>query len=305
MTTISPDINSCEHQLIQIANQDWTSILLEKMTTLQNPFERHINTPHPYTQFTNNYDKIINPTNTMHNKIYDFIHQTPNIHTLTEKFPFLSNKFLNEILRIYELLKEYSHSTIVPQIPQPPIPNVNQNYTNNIQLISWNASLLNTALSKLQDIIQHTNPAVIAILETKLIATKSTKDTQNLFPQYKSIFNNTHALTRCIQQIIPYKPTKGGLLTLINQTYAFPKNITKIPSLVNILPYLQIMHIKNHPLQSWLILHLYMPSYIDYIRLISIIQQTIRIQIDSHSNHTHILRRLQQRHCTYWMPKQT
>ena len=54
ITTISPNINSCEHQLILIPNPDWTSILLEKMTTLRNPPERHINTPHPYTQFTHN-----------------------------------------------------------------------------------------------------------------------------------------------------------------------------------------------------------------------------------------------------------
>ena len=74
ITTISPDINSCEHQLIQILNSNWTSILLVKMTTLRNPPERQFNTPHPYTQFTYNYDKIINPTNTLQNKIYDFIH---------------------------------------------------------------------------------------------------------------------------------------------------------------------------------------------------------------------------------------
>ena len=34
---------------------------------------------------------------------------------------------------------------------------------------------------------------------------------------------------------------------------------------------------------------MYMPSYIEDIRLIPIIQQTIRIQIDSHPNHTHTL----------------
>ena len=34
ITTISPNINSCEHQLIQIPSPNWTSILLVKMTTL-------------------------------------------------------------------------------------------------------------------------------------------------------------------------------------------------------------------------------------------------------------------------------
>ena len=68
---------------------------------------------------------------------------------------------------------------------------------------------------------------------------------------------------------------------------------------------LQILHIKNHPLQPWLILHLYMPSHIEDIRLIPIIQQTIRIQIDSHPNHTYTMCRFQQRHCTYWTQKRT
>ena len=292
ITIISLDIKSCEHQLIQILNPDWTSILLERMTTLQNPHKRHISTPHPFIQFTLNNDKTINPTDTMHNEIYDFIHQTSepiDIHILTQKFPFPPNSLLNETLRIYEPLNEYSHPPAIPQIPQPPIPNENQNYTNNTQVILWNASSLNTALSNLQDKIQHTNQAIIAIQETKLTATKSTRYIQNLFLHYKLIFNNIHALTRCIQQRIPYTPARRGLLTLINQKYEFLKNITKIPSPVDISSYLQIIHIKNHPLQPWLTLHLYMPSHIEDIRLIPIIQQTIRIQIDSHPNHIHIL----------------
>ena len=153
ITTISLDINSCEHQLIQIPNPDWTSILLEKMTTLRNPLERHINSPYPYIQFTYKYDKTINSTNTIHNEIYDFIHQTQepiDINTLREQFPFLLNSLLNKTLRIYEPLNEYSHPPTIPQILQPPIPNVNQNYTNNTQLISWNASSLSTALPNLQ-----------------------------------------------------------------------------------------------------------------------------------------------------------
>ena len=68
ITTISPNINLCKHQLINIPNPDWTLILLEKMTTLQNPLERHINTPHPYTQLICNHNKIINPPLTIHKK---------------------------------------------------------------------------------------------------------------------------------------------------------------------------------------------------------------------------------------------
>ena len=87
ITTISPDINSCEHQLISIPNQDWTSLLLNRMSTLRNPPKRHINMLHPYTKFINNHKKMINPPTTMHKEIFDFIHQETiptTIHTLTE-----------------------------------------------------------------------------------------------------------------------------------------------------------------------------------------------------------------------------
>ena len=247
ISTISPDINVCEHQLINIPNQDWTSTLLDKMTTLRNPPERHIKTSHPYTKFINNHKKLINPPTTIHKEIFDFIHQETiptTIHTLIEKSPFLPNSLLNETLRIYEPLNEYSHPPPTPQISLPPIPNETQNINNNTQIISWNASSLNTALPNLQDIIQYTNPAIIAIQETKLTATKFTKYIQNLFPHYKLIFNNTHAFTRFIQQRIPYTLARGGLLTSINQKYAFLGNVTKIPSSANISPYLQIIHKK-------------------------------------------------------------
>ena len=235
---------------------------------------------------------MLNPPTTIHKEIFDFIHQETiptTIHTLTEKFPFLPNSLLNEALRIYEPLNKYSNPPPIPQIPPPPIPNVTQNTYSNTQIVSWNASSPNIALPNLHDIIQHTNPAIIAIQETKLTVTKSTKYIQNLFPQYKLIFNNTHALTRCIQQRIPYTPARRGLLTLINQNYAFLGNITKIPSRANISPYLQTIHVKNYPLQPWPIIHLYMPSHIEDIRLIPTIQQTIKIQIDVHPNHTYIL----------------
>ena len=43
---ISPKINSCNHQLIRIPNPDWTTILLEKMSTLRNPRKTYYyNTP--------------------------------------------------------------------------------------------------------------------------------------------------------------------------------------------------------------------------------------------------------------------
>jgi hypothetical protein len=88
---------------------------------------------------------------------------------------------------------------------------------------------------------------------------------------------------------MPYTPTRGRLLTLIDKKYAYPENIIKIPTPANILPYLQIIKIKNQPLQSWLIIHMYMPSHIEHTRYIPIIQQNITQQITTHPNHTHIV----------------
>ena len=87
----------------------------------------------------------------------------------------------------------------------------------------------------------------------------------------------------------PIHTIQKRILILIHIKYAYPNNITKIPTSMNISPYLQIIHIKNHPLQPWLILHLYMPTHNEDIRLIPIIQQTINIQITTYPNHTYTL----------------
>lgn len=61
VATISPSIVACNTYLQQQPTQDWTSQLLEKMTKLPNPLERHIDTPHPYTQFRNTHSDKITP----------------------------------------------------------------------------------------------------------------------------------------------------------------------------------------------------------------------------------------------------
>jgi hypothetical protein len=54
-------------------------------------------------------------------------------------------------------------------------------------------------------------------------------------------------------------------------------------------PYLQIIEINNQPLQPWLIIHIYMPSHEEDIRLIPIIHQNITQQTINHPNHTQIV----------------
>jgi hypothetical protein len=90
------------------------------------------------------------------------------------------------------------------------------------------------------------------------------------------IFNNTTTITQNRRiQGQPYNNPRGGLLTLIHQQYAFPGNITKIPTTTNITPYLQIIKITNQPLSTYFLIHLYMPTHTDDIPLIPILQTTI------------------------------
>jgi hypothetical protein len=230
ITTINPIIETCNHLLTQTREPDWTTTVLEQMALLQNPPERHILTTHPYTQFIQTNQNIINPPYTIHKDIYNFVKQNEptNIQIMKNKFPFLPDKLLIETLKCKEPLHEYSHPPPLPNIT-PPRPQEAQTTKQSTNIITWNASSLNTALPNLHQLISN-NPALITIQETKLTATKSTKLIQNLFPQYKLIFNNMHTLTRCMQQRIPYTPARGGLLTLINKKYAYPGNITKIPT---------------------------------------------------------------------------
>ena len=82
---------------------------------------------------------------------------------------------------------------------------------------------------------------------------------------------------------------RGGLLTLIHNQQAFPGNLSKIPTPVNISPYLQIIHIANQPLQPWLLINIYIPSHEEDLPLIPNIQTTIIEQINPHPDHAYIL----------------
>ena len=74
-----------------------------------------------------------------------------------------------------------------------------------------------------------------------------------------------------------------------NNKYAFPGNVTKIPTSANISPYLQIIKINNQPLPPLLIIHMYMPTHLEDTHLIPYLKNTITNQINAHPNHTHIL----------------
>ena len=250
VVTISPSIIICNTILQQQPTQDWTTQLLDKMTRLTNLLKKHINTLHPYTQFRNIHKDTITPSNTIHNKLYDYIHQNHdilNIQNLQETFLYLPRQLLIEALRVNEPINEYTRPNPPPiQNPTPshnPTPLTSQN----TYAIIWNASSLNTAMPCLQDLITHHQqpPSIITIQETKLSATKSTKHIQRLFPQYKLFFNNTYNITRVTRQRMTYRGFRGGLFLLIHNKHAFPGNLSKIPTPADILPFLQITRIAN------------------------------------------------------------
>ena len=295
--TISPSIDTCNNILAQPHtyhfNDIWTNTLIIRLANLNNPPERHILTQHPYTTFVENNQNIINLKDSIHTELYEFIHNQeipPTPITIQREFPFLPVKLITESLRCLKNINEYSHPPPLPNIPTPTLRTIiRTNYETHI--ITWNASSLNTALPNLQSLINYSlrNTAMINIQETKLTTTKSTKYIQNIFPDYKLIFNNTHALTRCIQQRMPYTPGRGGLPTLIHNKYAFPVNIIKIPTPANISPYLQIIKINNHLLLPWLIIHMYMPTHLEDIHLVPHLKTEITNQINLHPNHIYIL----------------
>ena len=264
------------------------------MTKLPNPLECHIDTPHSYTQFYNMYRDKITPQDIIHKKLYDFIHLNPippSIQIMQEAFSYLPRQLITEALRYNEPINEYTHPNIStphnPTPPQKPIPLTSQES----YIITWNASALNTAMPCLQDLITNSQkpPSIITIQETKHSATKSTKYIQNLFPQYKLFFNNTHNITWITRQKMTYKDYRGGLLLLIHNKHAFPGNLTKIPTSADIFSFLQITHITNQPLEPLLFINLYMPSHEEDLPFIPSIQTTVTNQITSHPNHTYIL----------------
>jgi len=117
-------------------------------------------TPHPYTQFKNLNQKIIEPFNSIYKEIYNFIKQTNKpltLQTLFNKFPYLPDNLFTEALKCKNTLDEYSHPLLVLNIPQHPTPTTRPQTSNSeMYITTWNASSINTTLSSLQQLLSHT-----------------------------------------------------------------------------------------------------------------------------------------------------
>jgi len=106
ITTISPQLETCNQLLILTQTPHWTTLLLESIALLQNPPERHITTLHPYRQFKNTNQKIIEPPNFIHKEIYDFIKQTNEPKTLhyAPQTPIFTWKFTHKNTKVHRYL---------------------------------------------------------------------------------------------------------------------------------------------------------------------------------------------------------
>jgi hypothetical protein len=260
LITLAPTPTQC-NQLIADNSTQWTINLIKNLNENPNPLSID---QHKWIKFHSENPHITKPLKSIQKELYSYIiNEQPNLETIQQKFPYLPEKLLLEALKCLQTIPNFTHPNPIQN--HPPINPQHIPYTNPATtMLSWNCGILNTTLLGLQSLTNKpTPPSIIAIQETKLIASKSTKYLHRLFPQYKIIFNSTNAITqiRRIQGQL-YTYPRGGLLTLIHQQYAFPENITKIPLIANISPYLQIIKITNHPLTTYFLIHLYMPTHI-------------------------------------------
>jgi hypothetical protein len=153
--------------------------------------------PHTLIKFHSENPGISKPLASIQKEIYSFIiTECPNVETLLQKFPYLPEKLALEALKCLHSLPNFT--TPNPTQNHPILQAHNTPYTNPAtNILSWNCGALNTAIPGLQALINKpTPPSIIAIQDTKLTASKSTKYLQRLFPQYKMIFNNTATKTQ-------------------------------------------------------------------------------------------------------------
>lgn len=106
--------------LIQIPDPNCSTLLLNQMTLLQIPLQRHINTSYPYIQFRQTNQNITNLLNTIHKEIHNFIKTTYkpfDLYTMIKKFYTYQKNLLNKALKCNEPLNEYSHPPRLSKYP--------------------------------------------------------------------------------------------------------------------------------------------------------------------------------------------
>jgi hypothetical protein len=182
------------NNLIAKNSTQWTTKLIKSLNESPKPLPTN---PHILQIFHSENPHIIKPLDNIQKDIYSFITtERPDLVMLQRKFPYLPEKMAIETLKCLQPIPNFTQPN--PTQNHPPINPQHTPHTNlATQMISWNCGTLNTTLPGLQSITNTPNPpSIIAIQETKLTASKSTKYLQRIFPQYKMIFNNTTATTQ-------------------------------------------------------------------------------------------------------------
>jgi hypothetical protein len=119
---------------------------------------------------------ITKPLVSVQKEIYSFITiERPNLETLLQKFPYLPEKLALETLKCLHPLPNFTIPN--PTQDHPILQAHNTPHTNPAtNMLLWNCGALNIALPGLQALIKKpTPPSIIAIQETKLTTSKSTK----------------------------------------------------------------------------------------------------------------------------------
>jgi hypothetical protein len=197
LITLAPTPTQC-NQLIGENSTQWTTNLIRKLLEWPNllPIDQH-----KLINFHLENSHITKPLESIQKELYSFI--TNEQLTIQHKFPYLPVKMILEALKCLQPIPNYMHPNPIQN--HPPINLQNTPYTNPSTKY---CGTLNTALPGLQSLANKpTPPSIIAIQETKLTASKSTKYLQRLFPQYKMIFNNTNISTQIAESKVNHTQT--------------------------------------------------------------------------------------------------
>ena len=192
-----------------------------------------------------------------------FNSEPPRTQNKQTTFSFLLEQLLIEIFCCNEPLTYYAHP--------PPSPNSNNstiqitNTTNELWITSYNLGCHLTqhhhAMHPRPSKLFICTPIYYFYTRDHTYCHHFTKHIQNLFPQYKFYFNNTHNITQASCQRMTYKGHRGGVITLIHNKYVYPNNLFKSPTHATISSsFLQSIYIANEALQLWLLVNLYVSS---------------------------------------------
>ena len=88
------------------------------------------------------------------------------------------------------------HRPPLPLVHPPPIIHHTNYLSLETKITTWNITSINTSIPCLYTFIQQNKPAILLLQETKLTTKKPPKYLQNLFPNYRLIFNNTNKITQ-------------------------------------------------------------------------------------------------------------